>query len=96
VVSVPLGVILKISAAKNGPVKVGAGVGPAVLRCSVEVPVSGLDQPSEGTFAVRFVKTVKRRERATWGNFEDRAIAVGPAVLRCSVEIPVGALDQAH
>ena len=65
-------------------------VGPASPRCPVEGPVGVLDQRRFGVFAVRATdfgaKAVKRRQRATWGDFEDRSIAVGPARRRCPVE----------
>jgi hypothetical protein len=82
------------AAAINGAPDIGAGVGPAVLRSSVKVPVGSLDKPCDGREAVRAVETVQRRERATWGDFEDRAIPIGPARGGCSIEVPVDALDQ--
>src|ERR1022692_3634042 len=66
--------------------------------CPVEVPIGGLDQPREGVFAVRAVclgaEAVKRRQRATRGDFEDGAIvAAGPTTGRCPVEVPIGGLE---
>ena len=85
VVSVPLGVILKT---------VPSPLAPPTDCCPVEVPIGGLDQARGGAVAVRAVEAVQRRQRAAWGDFEDRAIAVGPAIARCPVEVPVGGLDQ--
>src|ERR1039457_6709546 len=71
---------------------------PTFTRCPVEVPIGGLDEPSVGEFAVRALclgaEPIKRGQRATRGDFEDRAIAVGPTTRRCPEEIPVGGLDQ--
>lgn len=37
---------------------------------------------------------MQRRERATWGDLEDSALADGPARKACPVEVAVGPLDQ--
>ena len=60
-------------------------VGPAIHRCPVEVPIGGLDQPRPGVATVHATalrtKAVQRRQRAAWGDFEDRAVLiVGPAI----------------
>jgi hypothetical protein len=61
-------------------------------------PIGGLDQPRVGVFAVRApalgAEAVKRRQRATRSDFEDRPTVVGPAKVRCPVEVPIGGLDQ--
>jgi hypothetical protein len=67
--------------------------GPAAGRCSVELTRGSLDQrPSwERTVcAIAFgAKTVKRRQRAARGDFEDRPSVVGqPAGFRRPVEVP--------
>jgi hypothetical protein len=36
---------------------------------------------------------VQRRQRAAWGDFEDRTLVVGPAPLRCPVEVSIAGLD---
>jgi len=83
---------------EDGPTATRAGgAGPAQERCSVEVPIAGLDQPS-WLGAVRAVETVQRRERAAWRDFEDRAAATraggaGPAGGSRPVEVPIGRLD---
>src|SRR5208283_5227817 len=71
-------------------------IGPAVLGCSVELSIGGLNQPCNGESAVRVVKGIYRRQRAIRGYFEDRAGAVGPdpALVRCPVEVPVSGLDE--
>src|ERR1035438_6666664 len=52
-------------------------VGPTKIRCPVEVPIGGLDEPRIGVSAVRAVclgaETVQRGQRATRGDFEDGA-----------------------
>ena len=74
----------------------GTLVGPTRPRCSVEVPVGGLDQPSLGVGPLRAVEAVQRGQHTFWGHFEYRAAVVrpAPAPIRCSVEVPVGALNQ--
>src|ERR1022692_3604184 len=66
--------------------------------CPVEVPIGGLDEPSVGFDAARApaleAEAVKRRQRATRGDFEDRAKADGPTSIRCPVEVPIGGLDE--
>ena len=73
-------------------------VGPAILGCPVEVPISGLDQPRVGVLAIRAsalgAEAVKRRQGATPCDSEDRAIAVGPSILGCPIEVPISGLDQ--
>src|SRR5208337_4604520 len=86
--------------ALSGYFEDGAGVvvGPASGRCPVEVAIGGLNQPPGGVDPIRVVKTVQRRQLATWGDFEDRATsgggAVGPAIERRPVEVPISGLDQ--
>src|ERR1022692_1583703 len=71
---------------------------PTKGTCPVEVPIGGLDEPSLRPGAVRAVclgaEAVKRGQRATLGDFEDRALAVGPATHGRPVEAPIGGLDQ--
>ena len=72
-------------------------VGSAGDRCSIQIPIGGLDQPRLGELAVRATtlraKAVQCGERAAWGDFEDRPKAFGPALQRCPVEVAIGALD---
>src|ERR1022692_4206269 len=69
-----------------------------MIRCPVEVPIGGLDEPSLRPKAVRAVclgaEAVQRGQRATRGYFEDGAGAVGPTIIRCPVEAPIGGLDE--
>jgi hypothetical protein len=53
-----------------------------------------LQQPGIDIDSVRGVETVQRRQRASGGDFEGRAIAVSPAKVSCPVEVPVTALHQ--
>jgi hypothetical protein len=77
----------------RAPIK--AGVGSALLSRPVEVPVTGLDERGTWVSAAReSAKIVQRRERATWSDFEDPAIADGPARKARPVEVPVGPQDQ--
>jgi hypothetical protein len=49
-----------------------AGVGSALLSRPVEVPVAGWDPRGTWVSAAReWAKIVQRRERSTWGDFED-------------------------
>ena len=74
---------------------IAVAVGPAPVRRPVEVPTGGLDQPRVGASALRVPsKAVQCRQRATWRDFENRAIAVGPAHFRSPVEVPVGGQYQ--
>ncbi len=54
-------------------------VGPAVIRCPVELPVGGLNQCCTRVFAVGAIslsaKAVKRGQLASRGDFEDSADA---------------------
>jgi hypothetical protein len=72
---------------------------PAILGCSVEVPVETLHQPTPREDAVGTAnlgaKAVKRCFRTACGDFENRAIATRPAPVGCPVEISVSALHQA-
>jgi|HubBroStandDraft_1064217.scaffolds.fasta_scaffold93411_2 hypothetical protein len=71
-----------------------------IIRCPVEIPIGGLNEPRQGDRAVRApalgAKTVQRRQLAAQADFEDRAvdIAVGPAVGRGPVQVPIGGLDE--
>jgi len=85
---------------EDRPTASAAGTVSATARCSVEVPIGGLDQPCDGIGAVRVVKAVQRGQRACRCDFEDRAtgaigtVLVSPASVRRPVEVPVGGLDQ--
>src|SRR5208337_4250587 len=86
--------------AEDSPAATLAGVaGTATGCCAEEVPIGVLDQSRLELAAVRAVEAVQRRQRPTWGDFEDRPTAiragvVGPAKDCCSVEIPIGGLNQ--
>ncbi len=85
VVSVPLGVILKT---------VPTPLAPPSSVVPYRFPSVAWTSPAWGEAPSVIVEAVKRGQRATWGDFEDRTIAIGPALLRCPVEVPIGGLDQ--
>lgn len=64
------------------------------LRCPVEVSIAALDQLCYGIITVAAGEVVQRGQRATSGDFEDRAIIFGPAARRCPVKTPTGAFGQ--
>src|ERR1039458_5700397 len=69
-------------------------VRPAPGGRPVQVPIGVLDERANGAVAVRAGESVQRRQRATRGDPEDRAIIVG-ALLRCSpVEVAIGGQHQ--
>ena len=80
-------------------------VGSLKICDSIEISVSGLDQPV-GFYpvfaATQEAKGVDRRELTAWREFENRAapirIAVtgNAAILRYSVEVPIGRLNETH
>lgn len=72
----------------------GSSCSSTLRRRPVEVPVAGLDQPATWEYAVRKVEIVQRRERATWGDSEDRAMVEGPTLEEYPVEVPIGTLNQ--
>src|SRR4029077_4708363 len=73
---------------------------PARQRSPVEVPIGGLDQPSEGGVAVSATptsgKAEYRCERAARGDFEYCPPAVGPVTAGCPVQVSIGGLDQSR
>src|SRR5208283_4170047 len=76
---------------------------PALVGCSVEVPVAGLHESGKGKLTVRATaltaKAVQRVERASIARLvgdklKDRSNSVGSPTIGCSVEVPVRALHQ--
>src|SRR5205814_5646392 len=75
-----------------------AAIGTAPRRCTVEIPVGGLDESGHRLRRVRAIrwlaKAVNRGQCALRCDLKNRAAAQGPACDGCPIEVPVGALDQ--
>ena len=76
----------------------GRQIGPASLRCPIEIPIAGLDQRAIRPIAVTRVEAQQRRELAACGDFEDRSTAARagngvPAARRYPVKASIGGLD---
>jgi len=85
VVTVPLEVTWKTVPSPFRPARVGG---------SVEVSVSGLNQPCGGISAVRVVEAVQRMHSTSRAHSEDGTIAIGPAGIGCAIEVSIGGLHQ--
>lgn len=68
----------------------------AVIRCSVEVPVCGLEKPAIRLTAVGQCECVERGQRAGWRDSEDCAPTRCSTNLCCAVEVAIGGLNQSR